>query len=339
MLGALPPAFAGLEPDDAQLAASLLQPLALDAGETIVETGEEDYTLAFVTTGSVQLVLDGARVGAASVGDMLGEVELFAQTPRVCSAVASTPVQLLALAYETWLELCEADNSAIAHNIERAAHRRLGERLRWLNVAIADRTQGTPFELHPRGKGLLGRLSGLLGGDKPPAVEPAAVLTSSALFNWAPPEILQEIAQFFEVERFEPETVLCRQGEVGDKVYVIASGKVDVLVFIGKDSAETISTLGPGEAFGDAALSQQAPRTASCVTHEEVVALTMGREAYGELFGLNDVNGSVFRQAMLRNLIGQLLPTQAHYAVLARAEADKDEENFRGTPINSVWRD
>ncbi len=339
MLGALPPAFAGLEPDDAQLAASLLQPLALDAGEMIVEAGEQDYTLAFVTAGSVQLVLDNVRVGAASVGDMIGEVELFAQSPRVCSAIASTPVQLLALAHETWLELCEAENTAITHNIERAAHRRLSERLRWLNVAIADRTEGVPFELHPRGKGLLGRLSGLLGGDKPPAVDPASVLTSSALFNWAPPEILRQIAQFFEVERFEPEIVLCRQGEVADKMYVVASGKVEVVVLIGKDAADTISTLGPGEAFGDASLTQQAPRTASCVTHEEVVALTMGREAYGELFGLNDVNGSVFRQAMLRNLISQLLPTQARYSVLARAEADKNDETFRGTPINSVWRD
>jgi CRP-like cAMP-binding protein len=340
MLGALPPAFAGLEPDDAQLAASLLQPLSLSSGETIVEAGEEDFTLAFVSAGSVQLLDGDVRVGAASAGDMLGEVELFLQTPRVCSAVATTPVHLLALAYEHWLELCEAGSSAIVHNIERAAHRRLGERLRWLNVALADRTEGVPFELHPRGKTLLGRLSGLLGGGaKPPAVDPVDVLTQSALFNWAEPEILTEIAQFFEVERFDAEMVLCRQGEVGDKVYVIASGKVDVVVFIGKDSAETIATLGPGEAFGDAALAQQAPRTASCVTHEEVVALTMGRESYGELFALNDANGSVFRQAMLRNLIAQLLPTQARYAELARAEAEHEEENLRGTPINSVWRD
>jgi CRP-like cAMP-binding protein len=248
-------------------------------------------------------------------------------------------VQILALPYETWLELCESESSAIAHNIERAAHRRIGERLRWLNVAISDATQGVPFELHPRGKGLLGRLSGLLGGDKPPVVDPDEVLTSSALFDWAPKEIVHEIAQFFEVERFDPEMVLCKQGEVGDKVFVIASGKVDVVVLIGKDSAETIATLGPGEAFGDASMAQQTPRSASCVTRDDVVALTMGREAYGELFGLNDVNGSVFRQAMVRNLIAQLLPTQARYTALARAKADQAEDSFRGTPLNTVWRD
>jgi CRP-like cAMP-binding protein len=165
------------------------------------------------------------------------------------------------------------------------------------------------------------------------------VLASSPLFDWAQADILERLAASFEVERFPAEHLLCKQGEIGDKVFLIAEGKVDVVVFVGKDKAETIATLQPGEAFGDASLASHAPRSASCVCHEEVVALTMGREDYGALFALDDAGGSVFRQAMLKNLINQLLATQARFVALARTESGKAEEELRGTPLSSVWRD
>lgn len=337
-LGALPPAFAGLEPDDSSEAASCLQPLALDAGDLVMQQGEEDFTLAFVVQGAVQLTDNDVRVGGAGTRDMLGEVEIFSQTPRIQGAQASAPTHLLVLAHEHWLELCERGNPAV-YNIERFSHRRIGERLRWLNEGIAERTKGMPFALHPRGKGLIGQLSKLLGGSRAPTVDATAVLQQSPLFSWADPAALADIARSFEVERFDAESVLCRQGEVGDKVYVIVDGKVDVVILIGSGAAETIATLNAGDAFGDASLAQNAPRSASCVCHEEVVALTMPREKYGELWAVNDPVGSVFRQAMLRNAIQQLVATQRRYVDLERGVTARTEETLRGTPVSSVWRD
>jgi CRP-like cAMP-binding protein len=341
MLGALPPAFAGLDDDDALLVSAMLQPLSVEAGEVLMEAGEEDYTLAFITSGTVQLLDGDVRIGGAGARDMLGEVELFGQMPRVANAVASSPVQLQALSYDNWVQLCDSD-SAVVHNVERFSHRRLGDRLRWLNEGIAERSKGTAFELHPRGKGLIGRLSGFLGGGgggRVSSVDRASVLAASPLFDWAQPEIIERIAQSFAVERFDAESMLCKQGEVGDKVFLIAEGSVDVVVFIGKDKAETIATLGPGQAFGDASLASNAPRSASCVSHENVVALTMGRDDYGALFALNDAGGSVFRQAMLKNLIGQLLATQARFVTVARIQANTPDPTDRHTPSSAVWRD
>lgn len=338
MLGALPVAFAGLEPDDSQEAASFLQPISVEAGELIMEQGETDYTLVFISQGSVQLMDGDTRVGGATTRDMLGEIELFGQIPRMCSVVASGPCHLLVLAHEHYLELCELGNPAV-YNIERAAHRRIAERIKWLNEGIAERTAGTPFELHPRGKGLLGRLGSLLGGSRAPALDAAAVLAASPLFSWADGALVQQIAESFTVERFDPESLLCKQGEVGDRLFLIAEGRVDVCVMIGQSSAETVARLGPGDAFGDATLAQNAPRTASCVCHEEVVTLTMSREKYGALFAADDPIGSVFRQAMLKNLIRQMIATQQRYTELERSQAARVEDTIRGTPVSTVWRD
>lgn len=338
-LGALPPVFAGLDPNDANEAAGFLHPMSLQAGDLVMQQGEEDYTLAFVVSGAVQLLDGDVRVGGAGARDMLGEIELFAQSPRVVTAVASSPTHLQVLAHESWLELCDRGNPAI-YNVERHAHKRIGERLRFLNDGIAERSRGTPFALHPRGPGLMGQISRLFGGaPKAPQIDALAALQSSPLFSWADPAVLAEIAKSFQSERYEAETVLCRQGEVGDKLFLVVQGKVDVVVLIGTTHAETIATLAPGEAFGDAALAQNAPRSASCVSHEPVVALTMMRDKYGELWAADDPIGSVFRQAMLKNAIAQFLPTERRFVALEQSMGAKTEDTLRGTPLNSVWRD
>jgi CRP-like cAMP-binding protein len=337
-LGALPPAFAGLEEPDALEAAGFLQPVSVEAGDVVMEQGEEDFTLAFVVQGAVQLSADGIKVGAAGSRDILGEVELFAQIPRSCGAVASSPTHLSVLAWEHWQELCNRGNPAV-FNVERAAHRRISERIRWLSEGIAEHTRGTPFSLAPRKTGIVGSLSRLFGGGpRVPNIDVAAFLGQSALFGWIDPTLLAELSTAFQVERFVAGSTLCRQGEVGDKVYVVVEGEVDVVVMIGQGHAERIATLAPGQAFGDAALSQNAPRSASCVCQQEVVALTLSREKYGSYFAVNEPVGSAFRQAMLRNLIHQLQATQHRFVEIETALAPKHEETLRGTPVSTLWR-
>jgi CRP-like cAMP-binding protein len=338
-LGALPPAFAGLEEADAVEAAGFLQPLAVEAGDVVMDQGEEDHTLAFVVQGAVQLTADGVKVGAAGSRDMIGEVELFANGPRTCGAVASSPTHLSVLAWEHWQELCHRGNPAV-FNVERAAHRRISERMRWLNEGIAERTRGTPYALAPRRAGIVGSLSRLFGGGaRAPQVDVPAFLRQNPLFGWAEPGQIAEISAALRAERFEAGSTLCRQGEVGDKVYLLVEGEVDVVVLLREGHAERIATLQPGELFGDAALAQNAPRSASVVCQQDVVALTMDREKYSQLFSVNEPVGSVFRQAILRNLIRQLQATQARYVQLELALAPKEEQTLRGTPVSTVWRD
>jgi CRP-like cAMP-binding protein len=314
----------------------LLQPLSLTAGDVIMEQGEEDTTLAFITSGAASVQVGDVRIGGAGARDVLGLVELFTGMPRVASVVASGPVQLLVLAPEAWMQLCERGHPAV-YNIERAAIRRLGDRLRWFNQGIAERSRGEELKLHPS-KGLFARISKSLRGKAAPDVDAAAVLQQSSLFSWAPGPVLQQISESFTAERFDAEHILCRQDEDADRMWIVAEGHVDVVLLTGADRAEKLATLGAGEAFGDATMAMGTARSASCVSHEEGIALVLERDRYLELFAVDDEAGSVFRQGMVRNLVRQLLAAQGRFVELAGAEVVQ-EDMIRGTPISTVWRD
>jgi len=335
-LGALPPAFAGLADDDSQEAASHLEPFGLEAGEPLMQQGEEDYTLAFLISGSVSFADGGVRIGGAAARDMIGEVELFGQMPRTATVLASIPTHLLVLGYEGWVELCERGNPAV-YNIERFAHRRISERLRSLSEGIAERTTGTPIPSPPRG-GLMGRLSTMFSG-RGASSGTGASLARSPLFSWADPNLIEQIAQPFKAERFPARSEICRQGELPEKLFFLVDGEVDVVVSTGPTTAEPIASLSPGAIFGDGTIGHYAPRSSSCIARSDVQALSLNRQNYGVLFGANDPVGSVFRQGLLKNLIAQLLAAQGRFVELEGALAGRGEQTLRGTPVSSVWRD
>jgi Cyclic nucleotide-binding domain len=75
--------------------------------------------------------------------------------------------------------------------------------------------------------------------------------------------------------------LIIRQGEVGDDFYTIAKGKVRVDV---KPNGEVVTReLGPGEFFGEIALLQDVPRTATVTAIEPVTTYSLSREAFQEL--------------------------------------------------------
>jgi CRP-like cAMP-binding protein len=338
-LGALPPAFAGLDPADSQEASSFLQPASLESGDLLMEQGEEDFTLAFIISGSVSFMDGDLRIGGATSREMIGEVELFGQMPRMATVVAAAPTHLLVLAHEHWLELCERGNPAV-YNIERFAHRRVGERLRHLAEGIAERSLGeqrTPIP-PPRRTGFMDKLSTLFGGNRTPTVNPELVLANSPAFNWAPSEVLAQIAPFFRAERFPAGTMAARYGEVGDRAWIVVDGEVDLLIPVG-GGAEMLATVAAGHAFGDAGVLQGAPRPLSALCRSDVLALYIGKEQLAELFSAQDPAGSVFRQAMLRNLIDELMAMQRRFVSLERRHAGVEQDALRRTPVATVWRD
>lgn len=88
-------------------------------------------------------------------------------------------------------------------------------------------------------------------------------LRSYALFSDCSDDQLREIgARFREVE-YPAGYVLCRQGARGQAFFVIESGSAEV-----ERDGKPVSTLGPGNFFGEIALIDDGPRTAT------VVALT-----------------------------------------------------------------
>ena len=81
-------------------------------------------------------------------------------------------------------------------------------------------------------------------------------------------------------------TVLFREGDRGQTMYVIRSGKVNISKRIG-DSEITLAVLGPGEFFGEMALLEGLPRSAGATVVEEALLIELGQGAFATLVRKN----------------------------------------------------
>ena len=79
-------------------------------------------------------------------------------------------------------------------------------------------------------------------------------------------------------EHFEPGQMVFDAGDFGDKVYVVASGEVEIIV-----AGEVVATLGEGEVFGEIALISDRPRTALVRAKTQVDVISVSRGAFKTL--------------------------------------------------------
>ncbi|MBT4815702.1 MAG: cyclic nucleotide-binding domain-containing protein [Lentisphaerae bacterium] len=74
-----------------------------------------------------------------------------------------------------------------------------------------------------------------------------------------------------------------REGELGDAVYIVASGLVDVSTRIAGDVEKNLLTLRTGGVFGELALLTGDPRSATATTKSDCVLLSLTRDAFSAL--------------------------------------------------------
>lgn len=110
------------------------------------------------------------------------------------------------------------------------------------------------------------------------SLERAIILKGVRFFSGAPHEILADVAALLdELEVAEGEDVV-RRGEAGDSLYVVAEGKVVV-----RDGERVIESLGEGEAFGEMALLDPGPRSATVTAAAPTRLLRLSRLPFVDL--------------------------------------------------------
>jgi ATP-binding cassette subfamily B protein len=100
---------------------------------------------------------------------------------------------------------------------------------------------------------------------------------------------LSTIARFFATEHFPPHRPVVQQGDAGDKFYIIVRGKVSVLRTEASGEEHPLAVLEDGDHFGEVALMERIPRTASVHTLTDCVFLTLQREHFLRLVEANPV--------------------------------------------------
>jgi CRP/FNR family transcriptional regulator len=111
----------------------------------------------------------------------------------------------------------------------------------------------------------------------PSISEPVDFLSRVPLFKSLTRRQLESVAKVAHASRFKKGEDMVTQGEGGVGLYVIVSGKADVIVKQPDGTTLVVNTLGPTDFFGELALLSKGPRTASVVASEDTESLVITR--------------------------------------------------------------
>jgi CRP-like cAMP-binding protein len=92
------------------------------------------------------------------------------------------------------------------------------------------------------------------------------------VFSTVPSRDLGVLAEMMQTERLRAEELLFEQGESSDKVYVVVSGSLAVLL---PGRAEAVRRLGPGDLLGEYGMFAGLVRTATVKAQTEAVLLSL----------------------------------------------------------------
>lgn len=118
------------------------------------------------------------------------------------------------------------------------------------------------------------------------------VLARCPLFAHSSRQVLESLAGTLRRRRFRRGEVIMHQGDPGDSLHIVAAGAVKILLPSKEGEEAIIATLRPGDYFGELALLDGAPRSATATALEASDTLVLPRAVFIELLdtlpGLRD---------------------------------------------------
>ncbi len=105
------------------------------------------------------------------------------------------------------------------------------------------------------------------------------LLARVPLFQELDPGDLEKIASVLRSETYASEHEIVRIGDVGHSLYVVMEGNVAV-VYPSRSADVELARLGPGEFFGEMAILNSKPRSATVKALDEVTVLVLDKEDF-----------------------------------------------------------
>ncbi len=133
--------------------------------------------------------------------------------------------------------------------------------------------------------------------------EPLEILPQVELFQGLNHDQVAALVELIQYQQFNNGEVIFRQESAGDQMYVIATGQVEIRIQDGDQAGYAAVYLGSGQVFGEMALIDQGPRSATVIAAED------GTQVYG--FPIEEFNSLCQRNTaigyvLMRNLAQDL---------------------------------
>jgi len=215
-------------------------------------------------SGEVALTAGGRVLDTVSKGEIFGEMALVSQTPRSASATAKGDCQALSLdAQQFQLAIQQMPEFALMLMSV------MFDRLRLVAARLASRKTK-------------------LADDR---VREGQVFDAKTLSD-----LLSQLDHPTQL-RYNTEKIIMREGEAGAYMYVVLSGRVGIVI-----KGTIVESIGVGGTFGEMALVDQSPRTASAYAQQDTELLALNRAALLQLVKQHPAFGVALLRAVADRL-------------------------------------
>ena len=136
----------------------------------------------------------------------------------------------------------------------------------------------------------------------------ASSLRQCALFAHVDDDGLQSLARQMRRRRFRRNEVIFHQGDPGNLLQIVASGAVKIVLASPEGEEAIIATLRPGDFFGELALLDGAPRSATATALEATETLDLPRATFLDMLA----DDRTLQHALLTALAAELRKLTGH---------------------------
>jgi CRP-like cAMP-binding protein len=116
---------------------------------------------------------------------------------------------------------------------------------------------------------------------------------------------LEHLTDYLELQPIPQWTVVVRQGDPGDAMYLVVEGELRARVLMG-DQEMILSTFGAGEFFGDISLFDQGPRSADVVANTDCTLIRLSAASFDRLTREAPDLATPFLQATSKTLAARI---------------------------------
>ena len=122
-----------------------------------------------------------------------------------------------------------------------------------------------------------------------------------SIFSSMTLEQIRVLTVHLEEQHFLASEVILREGDFSQELYIIVSGKVRFVKDYGKPQEHTLNILEAGDFFGEMAIFENAPRSATAVAIEEAELLMLSPDKFKQtIYQKPDMVFEIFRELSAR---------------------------------------
>ena len=108
-------------------------------------------------------------------------------------------------------------------------------------------------------------------------------LSQVYLFRELAPNEMERVLSISKEKKVKKNEIVFKEGDIGDAFYLIVTGSVRISTLVPGVGEEALTILGEGEYFGEMALIDDAPRSASAIANDDGMLLYIGKDDFRKL--------------------------------------------------------